>query len=120
MRGVRAPRPVRWKATSDRERTETVEPIDHPPGHEIERLSKEIEERYGEDELEPRQLLDWISPSQEAAEPDSEDDPQTSLWQPDLTGTEMIERDSSLTGAAVLEIKLGIQSWEPDDDDILF
>lgn len=80
-----------------------MEPIDHPPGHEIDRLNKEIEERYSEDELKSRELLDWISPSQEAMETDSEDDPQTSLWQPDLTG------------ADVVEIKIGIQPCKPED-----
>jgi hypothetical protein len=86
-----------------------VEPIDHPPGHEIERINKEIEEQYSEGELEPRELLDWIGSSQEAREADLEDDPQKSLRPPDLTGAETMEREPELTDADVLEINMGIQ-----------
>jgi hypothetical protein len=49
---------------------ETVEPIDHPPGHEIERLNEEIEEQYSEDEAEPRDLPNWASPMRETEEPE--------------------------------------------------
>jgi hypothetical protein len=93
-----------------------VEPIDHPPGHEIERLNKEIEEQYSKDKPGPWDPLDWASPSQETGELEPEDDLQTSSWPPDLTGAEMMERDPNLTGADVLEIKMGIQPYEHDDD----
>jgi hypothetical protein len=32
-------------------------PIDHPPGHEIERLNREIEEEYGDVEWTPTSLI---------------------------------------------------------------
>ena len=32
------------RTSDEHERTRTMEPIDHPPGHEIERLNREIEE----------------------------------------------------------------------------
>lgn len=35
-----------------------MEPIDYRPGHEIEKLNREIEEQYSEDELEPWEPLD--------------------------------------------------------------
>jgi hypothetical protein len=48
---------VGWKKLARRidnhEGTKTMEPIDHPPGHEIERLNREIEEQYGDAEWTP-------------------------------------------------------------------
>jgi hypothetical protein len=44
--------------TSDcHEGTEAVRPIDHPPGHEIERLNREIEEQYGDVEWTPASVI---------------------------------------------------------------
>jgi hypothetical protein len=34
-----------------------MEPIDHPPGHEIERLNREIEEQYGDVEWTPASVI---------------------------------------------------------------
>lgn len=39
------------------ERTKTMEPIDHPPGHEIERLNREIEKQYGDAEWTPASVI---------------------------------------------------------------
>lgn len=92
-----------------------MEPIDHPPGHEIERLNREIEGQYGEEDMNPWDPPHRVTPLQETAGPEPGGDPITS--QPDLTGTEMMERDPSLTGADVLEIKMGIRPYETDDTD---
>jgi len=34
-----------------------MEPIDHPPGHEIERLNREIEEQYADAEWTPASVI---------------------------------------------------------------
>jgi hypothetical protein len=39
------------------ERTKPKELIDHPPGHEIERLNREIEEQYGDVEWTPASVI---------------------------------------------------------------
>jgi hypothetical protein len=83
---------------------ETMEQIDHPPGHEIERLNQGIERQYGDDDVERWNPLDWVIPSDETAESHPEDDSTTSSRQPELTGAEMMQRDPDLTGADVLEI----------------
>jgi hypothetical protein len=58
-----------------RERLEEVEPIDHPPGHEIERLNQEIEGQYSKDEAAPNEPLDWASAIPETEQPEPEVDP---------------------------------------------
>ena len=41
----------------DHEGTNTMEPIDHPPGHEIERLNREIDEQYADAEWTPASVI---------------------------------------------------------------
>ena len=41
----------------DHERIKTMEPIDHPPGREIERLNREIEEQYADAEWTPTSMI---------------------------------------------------------------
>lgn len=96
-----------------------MEPIDHPPGHEIERLNKEIEERYNEDVGRCDPLGSAIS-SEGTERSESKDDSLTLPSPSELTGAEMMERDPGLTGADVLEIKSGMRSWELEDEDALF
>jgi hypothetical protein len=39
------------------EGTKTMEPIDHPPGHQIKRLNREIEEQYADVEWTPASVI---------------------------------------------------------------
>ncbi|MEA3377921.1 MAG: hypothetical protein U9R72_17165, partial [Chloroflexota bacterium] len=82
--------------------------------------NKEIEDQYSKDKVEPRDPLDWVSSAQETKESEPEDDQLRALWEPELTGAEMMERNPDLTGADVLEIKMGIRLYETDDDDVIF
>lgn len=51
-----------------------MEPIDHPPGHEIERLNREIEEQHNEDDVETWDVLSWKYPVQGIVKPEPETD----------------------------------------------
>jgi hypothetical protein len=83
---------------------ETMEQIDHPPGHEIERLNREIEEQYSDDDAERWDPLGSAISSEVTEESEPEHDSLTSPSPPKLTGAEMMQRDPDLTGADVLEI----------------
>ena len=64
----------------DHEGTKAMEPIDHPPGHEIERLNREIDEQYSKDEVAAWDPPSWEQPLKKTRAPETGSNPVDHSW----------------------------------------